>query len=48
MIHMQKCGMCKNVQKCVPDIVKNLNFKAFNLMSRTNETRQIKVSAYVD
>ena len=24
---------------CVPDIVKNLNVKVFNLMSRTNETR---------
>ena len=27
---------------CAPDIVKNLNFNVFNLMSRTNETRQIK------
>ena len=27
---------------CVPDIVKNLNVKVFNLMSRTNETRSIK------
>ena len=27
---------------CVPDIVKNLNVNVFNLMSRTNETRQIK------
>ena len=27
---------------CVPDVVKNLNFKVFNLMSRTNETRHIK------
>ena len=24
---------------CVPDVVKNLNVKVFNLMSRTNETR---------
>ena len=23
---------------CVPDIVKNMNIKVFNLMSRTNET----------
>ena len=23
---------------CVPDIVKNVNIKVFNLMSRTNET----------
>ena len=27
---------------CVPDIVKKLNVKVFNLMSRTNETRSIK------
>ena len=27
---------------CVPDVVKNLNFKVFNLMSRTNEKRHIK------
>ena len=27
---------------CVPDILKNLNAKVFNLMSRTNETRFIK------
>ena len=27
---------------CVPDTVKNLNVKVFNLMSRTNETRSIK------
>ena len=31
MIHMQKI--------CVPDVVKNLNVKLFNLMSRANETR---------
>ena len=28
---------------CVPDIVKNLNVKVFNLMSRTNETKSIKL-----
>ena len=27
---------------CVPDVVKNLNIKVFNLMSRTNETRYIE------
>ena len=27
---------------CVPDVIKNLNAKVFNLMSRTNETRYIK------
>ena len=31
-----------HMQKCVPDVVKNLNVKVFNLMSRTNETRHIK------
>ena len=31
------------IQKfCVPDVVKNLNVKVFNLMSRTNETRHIE------
>ena len=37
---------------CVPDVVKDLNVKAFNLMSRTNEIRYIKwhesVSVYAD
>ena len=27
---------------CVPDVVKDLNVKVFNLMSRTNETRHRK------
>ena len=27
---------------CVSDVVKDLNVKVFNLMSRTNETRHIK------
>ena len=27
---------------CVPDVVKDLNVKVFNLMSRTTETRHIK------
>ena len=27
---------------CVPDVVKNLNVKIFNLMLRSNETRLIK------
>ena len=27
---------------CIPDIVKNLNIKVFNLMTLTNETRHIK------
>ena len=37
-------GNCNNVndpysKNCVPDIIKNVNIKLFNLMSRTNETR---------
>ena len=40
-------GSCNNINYpyakiCVPYIVKNLNVKVFNLMSRTNETKQIK------
>ena len=27
---------------CVPDVLKNLNVKVFNIMSRTNEIRHIK------
>ena len=30
------------VKMCVPDVVKNINLKVFNLMSKTNETRHIK------
>ena len=47
-IKVNKCnGNCNNINDpyakiCVPDIVKILNVKVFNLMSRTNETRQIK------
>ena len=47
-IKTSKCsGSCNNVNDpypkiCVPDAVKDLNFKVFNLISRTNETRHIK------
>ena len=47
-IKVNKCsGNCNNINDpyariCVPDIVKNLNVKVFNLMSRTNETKFIK------
>ena len=43
-----KCGgSCNNIndpyaQMCVPDSVKNLNVKEFNIISRTNETRHIE------
>ena len=40
-------GSCNSInyphaKLCVPDAVKNLNAGAFNLMSRTNETRPIE------
>ena len=47
-IKISKCsGSCNNINDpyakiCVPDVVKDLNVKVFNLMSRTNETRHIK------
>ena len=55
-VKISKCsGNCNNINDayanlCVPDVVKNMNVKVFNLISRTNETRYIKwyVSANVD
>ena len=47
-IKINKCsGNCNNINNahakiCVPDTVKNLNVKVFNLMSQTNETKHIK------
>ena len=47
-IKTNKCsGNCNNINNpyakiCVPVAVKDLNVKVFNLMSRTNETRNIK------
>ena len=47
-IKTSRCsGSCNNINDpyaklCVPDVVKNLNIKVFNLMSWTNETRHIK------
>ena len=45
-IKVNKCnGTCNHIPYgniCVPDIVKNLNVKVFNLLTRTNETRLIK------
>ena len=39
-------GNCNNIndpyaKTCVPDVVKNLKVKVFNLMTRTNETKNI-------
>ena len=47
-IKISKCsGSCNSINDpyakvCVPDVIKDLNVKLFNLMSRTNETRHIK------
>ena len=47
-IKASKCsGSCKNISDpyaklCVFDVVKNINIKVFNLMSRNNETRHIE------
>ena len=47
-IKINKCsGNCNNINNpiakmFVPEIIKNLNVKVFNLMSRTNETRFIE------
>ena len=40
-------GSCNTINNpytklCVPDTIKNINAKVFNLMSRTNETRLIE------
>ena len=46
-IKINKCkGSCNTIndpyaKTCVPDTIKNINVKLFNLMSRTNETRRI-------
>ena len=47
-IKANRCsGNCNNISNpygkiCVPDTIKNLNVKVFNLMSLTNETRHIE------
>ena len=43
----KRSGSCNNINDpyaklCVPDVIKNINLKVFNLMSRTNETRHVK------
>ena len=48
-VKINKCsGSCNNTNDpyakvCIPDVVKNINFKVFNIISRTNETRYIKL-----
>ena len=47
-IKIIKCsGSCNNINNpyakiCIPDVIKDLNVRVFNLMSKTNETRFIK------
>ena len=47
-IKTSKCGgNCNNINDpytkiCITDVVKNLNVKVFNLLSRTNEKKNIK------
>ena len=47
-VKTSKCsGSCNNIndpysKMCVPDVVKNLNVKVFNIMSKTNERRHIE------
>ena len=47
-IKTNKCsGSCNNINNpyakiCIPDVIKDLNVKVFNLISRTNETRHMK------
>ena len=46
-VAIDKCkGSCNSINDpcakiCVPDTIKNINVKVFNLMSRTNETGHI-------
>ena len=46
-IKTSRCsGICSNINDtyaklCVPDVVKKINVRVFNLMSKTNETRRI-------
>ena len=46
-IKVNKCsGYCNNINDpmaklCVPDIVRDMNIKVFNLLARINETRKI-------
>ena len=43
-VKVNKCsGSCNNTNDpYVPDVVKNINIKVFNLISRTNEIRHIE------
>ena len=43
----KRSGSCNNINSpyaklCVPNVLKNVNVKVFNLMSRTSQTRSIE------
>ena len=45
----KRSSSCNNINNpcpklCVPDLVKNLNVKVFNLVSGTNETKRVSVN----
>ena len=46
-IKVNKCsGICNNINDpyaklCVPDVIKNINVKVFNLLQKNNKTKQI-------
>ena len=48
-VKINKCsGNCHKINDpytkvCIPDVVKNMNIKVFNLIWRTNETRYVKL-----
>ena len=53
-IKTSKCScICNNINDlyaklCVPDVIKNINIKVFNPISRTNETRHVKYMKLVN
>ena len=50
-IKVNKCNRnCNNINNpyaklCIPDVIRKINVKVFNLISRINETRQIYIMA---
>ena len=48
-VEINKCsGNCNNINYlyakiCIPDLVKNINLKVFNLISKTNEIPYMKI-----
>ena len=53
-IQVNKCSAsCHNINDpyaklCVPDVVKNINNKVFNLVSRTNERHKMSQNLHVN